>query len=396
MSKYSFIEDAFIDFSSYILVNHYLVDSKDIAAINNFYIKLSNNDALTEAQARYVVRLLTKYQTTIAQSGLDYNKILKSPRWKHEFRVLDLTKRVFVTQEKEKSPSVCLKFPYAFKSTFEKEFLGRFSKKIYYEWDHDQKINRVNLYDINIILLHDFCIDHGFEIDDSFLSAVSQVEEIWQNQSKIIPHSVIENGKVYLKNISEDAKIYWDQHVTGDRYRDMFLAKTMGLDLQIPPSTDPIEIIASSIHNNFWINDFRKFFDIYKKLGENIAVILDSSDNTLLWLREFVNFADEMHVPRSDIKICFREDKGENENFNEWVRNNGLGGKIDSGKIFIFRSKPAKWLFNEDKNVKIIVTNGLFPPMNLGTQRWIESKPCVIHLGTIKASQTKDIKIVQL
>lgn len=396
MSKYSFIEDAYIDFSNLILTNHYLIDPRDVAAINNFYIKLSNNDVLTEAQSKYIIRLMSKYRSSAEQFGLDYEEILKNPKWKKEFRILDLTKRIFVSESPEKTPLVCLKFPYAFKSIFEKEFLGKFSKKISYNWDHDQKINVINLYEINLVLLQDFCVRHQFEIDDSFLEAVSQVEEIWQHQADIVPCSVIENGKIVLKNVSQDAQDYWTKSTCGDYYQDLFLAKTMGLNLKTSTATEPIEIMASCGLSTFWINDFKKFFDIYKKLNERIAVILDSSDDTIPWLEEFIQSADNAGVSRSEIKICFRENKEDTSGFNNWIRDNNLGGKIDTGKIFIFRTKPAKWLLSEDKNVKIVVTNGLFPSMNLSTQKWILSRPCVIYLGTIKASQTKDVKIVQL
>lgn len=396
MPEYSFIEDAYIDFSNMILVNYDSIDSRDLAAINNFFIKLSNDDSLTEAQARYVLRLMSKYQSSMKKLGVDYSEILKAPRWKNDFRILDLTKRVFVIQSQEKLPIVCLKFPFAFRSTFEREFLFKLPNKIYCEWDHNQKINIIQLYDINLIVLNDFCLTYQFEIDDSFLQAMAQVEEIWENQSTIIPHSVIDNGKVLLKNITNDALQYWSEHSTGDYYKDLFLAKTMGMNLRIETIKDPIESIATSETSNFWMNDFKKFFDLYKKLDEKIAVILDSSKDTMSWLEEFVASADEMHVPRSEIKICFREDKGSNDRFNDWIKDNELGGKITSGKIFIFRNKPAKWMFGGDNNVKIAVTNELFPSMNLTTKKWLQSRPCTIHLGTIKASQIKGIEIVQL
>ena len=397
MSEKPFIEDTYLQFSQIILTNHFLIDSGDIGAINSFYIKLSNNESLTAAQGKYILKLLKKYQYTLKKAGLDYIDDLKNPRWKKEFRILDLGKRIHIETAHEKNPEVCLKFPFAFKTTFENEFLGKNAKKIRYHWDHDNRVNKVSLYDINLIALHDFCLRHEFEIDESVFSALSQIEEIWNQQYSIIPYCLVENEKVILKNANEDTQAFWNDTCTGDVSKDMFLAKTMGFTLRSNTiSDDVLTKMISHETNHFWINEFQRFFDFYKKVDQRVAVILDSDKDSIAWLENFIRLADESLVPRADIKVCFREDKDSKNNFNQWVRDNDLGGKIDSGKIFIFRSKPAKWLFTEEKDVKIVVTNGLFPSMNITTQRWISSRPCVIFLGSIKASQTKDTEIVQL
>jgi hypothetical protein len=128
-------------------------------------------------------------------------------------------------------------------------------------------------------------------------------------------------------------------------------------------------------------------------------VILDNSDDYIDWLDNFVTAADLNQVPRSEIKVCFREDKTETSQrglLNEWIRKNQVGGKIDSGKIFIFRSRPAKWLFSEKIDVKLVATNSLFPSANHLTQQWMLSKSCLIYLGNIRPSQIKERKIVQL
>lgn len=397
MSEISFTEDVFLEFAQAALLNSYSIDSRDIGAINNFYIKIAGGDALTEAQAKYIIKLLKKYYLTAKIMGISYGDVVDNPRWKKEFRVLDLSKKIFVSEDDDKNAVVCLKFPYVFKALFEKEFLGKFPKKIRYHWDHEKRINIINLYDVNLILLHDFCKLHLFEIDDSFLEVVAAIEEVWEKQYDVIPHSTITDGEIVLVNAAEDALAYWNEHKTDNYFKNMFMAKLMDFPLRLSTKPDnAIEAISSSVHNNFWINDFRRFFDFYKKVDERVAILLDNSSDTLKWLEEFVHSADEMHIPRSDIKICFREDKGSNTNFNSWVKENNLGGKVDTGRIFIFRSKPAKWLLSEEKNVNIVVTNGLFPSMNITTQHWMNSRPCVIYLGSIKASQTKDKEIVQV
>lgn len=398
MSKNSFVEDIYILFASKILGNFFLVDSRDISVINDFYAKIANNENLTEAQGRYVIKLLKKYQLTLKNAGLDYVEALRNATWKNEFRILDLGKRIYIESDDGKNIQVCLKFPFSFRSTFDNEFLGKNSQNVSLKWDHNKRISRLNLYDINLISLYEFCQSYGFEIDDSFLQIMAQVEEIWDRQYEIMPYCIEKDQEILLVNAADDATAYWEQNKTSDLDKDLFLAKRMGFQLRNDSAkTGFLHKISETDTNHFWINDFSKFFSIYKKLDEKIVVILDSSNETLNWLEDFVKEADASFVPRSEIKICFREDTTlDNNNFNAWVKENKLGGKVDTGKIFIFRSKPAKWLFNNEISVNIVVTNNLFPPMNLTTQKWIASMPCVIFLGSILASQTKDKKIVQL
>jgi hypothetical protein len=53
-------------------------------------------------------------------------------------------------------------------------------------------------------------------------------------------------------------------------------------------------------------------------------------------------------------------------------------------------------LFSRDHDVKIILTNSLFPIPSSIAQDWMQSHPCVIHIGDQKASRMRDKNIVEL
>jgi hypothetical protein len=103
-----------------------------------------------------------------------------------------------------------------------------------------------------------------------------------------------------------------------------------------------------------------------------------------------------VNFPKSDIKVCFRLNKDQNNGFNEWVKTNGLGGTVEQGKLLIFDHKPAKWLFRQEEDVKLLVTNNLYPHTQYLTRDWINSHPCVIYLGDIRPTLFKDQSIVEL
>jgi hypothetical protein len=123
---------------------------------------------------------------------------------------------------------------------------------------------------------------------------------------------------------------------------------------------------------------------------------LDRTADALSWLQQFVADADLHNISRDDIKVCFRENKDSKSGLNDWIRLAGVGGKVESGKILIFESKPAKWLFKDVNDVKMLVTNNLYPPSYSMTRDFFNSHPCVIYLGDIKPSEQKGQKIVEL
>jgi hypothetical protein len=89
-------------------------------------------------------------------------------------------------------------------------------------------------------------------------------------------------------------------------------------------------------------------------------------------------------------------DKNEDKGFNQWVKDNQIGGSVEGGKLFIFQNKPAKWLFTNDIDVKIILTNSLYPVPSVTTQTWMDTHTCVCFVGDVKASHFKEKNIVEL
>jgi hypothetical protein len=170
----------------------------------------------------------------------------------------------------------------------------------------------------------------------------------------------------------------------------MLLAKEMCFPLKISKKPEKIvEKIASNKNNIFWIDTNEKFFDLYKQVDEKICIVLDRASYKDKWLETFVEDSEKCGVSRSDIRVCFRDNKDQDRGLNQWIKDNDLGGPVEGGKIFIFEHKPAKWLFKDNIDVKIIVTNNLYISSNTFINEWMTSHPCVVYLGEIKPTLTK-------
>lgn len=399
MLRSHYIEDIFLDFYVLVSMNLVQVQWHDSTPVDSFANTLTSGGTLTKAQSLYVLRLLAKYKGKAKDAGLDYEMHLDNPVWKKNFRVIDMSKRIHVEENPAGYAQVCIKFPFELKKTFDMEFnelLGKSSTKM---WDADRKLRIIPLNEINIVALHNFANAHGFELDQTFEEVLSGVEEVWDQQDKILPYAEVVNGAVVLNNAIEDAQAFWEQTKTGSLGQDLLTAKSMGYPVRLNyvPVTS-VEKIAASVESMFWIKDNKTFFDIYKELKTgSVCFVLDRTSNIHDWVRDFVLESTTEGIARSDIKVCFREsDMSKNSRFNEWVKEQGLGGTVDTGRIFLFENKPPKWLFTKNVDVKMIVTNNLYPNTNTLTQQWIEHHPCVLHIGDIKPSQKRNLKIVGL
>lgn len=390
-----FAEDVFVEFYNLISQLKISVQGQDFSPIASFHEKIINGNELTKNQANFLIKLLEKYKTVSATAGFDYRLQLQDLKWRRGFRVLDLSKKIYI-ELRENKLEICLKFPYQLKKEFEDDIDHRESLHSQSFWDHETKVRRLNFYRYNLISLYEFALKHNFEIDDTFMNALADVEEIWQNSDDIIPHSEITIYGVSLKNASEATQQWWSTYRNCDPLKDLLLAKSMGFLYQGKP-VNLVEKIASSPENTFWIKDYRDFFALTKLFSGKICILLDRTTvYTLPWLQNFVAEADNNEVSREEIKVCFRNTKELDNGLNEWIQAAGVGGRVETGKILIFESKPAKWLFKSDIDVTMLVTNNIFPPTSSITKDWLRSHPCVIYLGDMKPTETKGQKIVEL
>jgi hypothetical protein len=395
MLKSVFAEDVFSSFTDLVTAGIISVQAQDHAPIISFYTRIYNNEPLTKNQANYILKILEKYKYLSAIAGLDYQHSLATLQWQRPFRILDLSKSMYVERSITGQIEVCLKFPFQLKTEFDAEInsgslLSKSSK-----WDPEEKVRRLNIYDFNLISLYEFANKHNFEIDESFMSVLADVEEIWQNSDDVVPYCEVTDHGVELKNASLDAEEWWQQHRTETVENDLLLAKSMGFPLRKIP-VNSVEKIATSQENAFWVKDKDQFFSIYKQVSGRICVMLDRTSNTLQWLQTFVAEADKHAVSRDEIKVCFRDSKDSVTGLNEWIKLAGVGGKVETGRILIFESKPAKWLFKDSQDVTMLVTNNLYPPTNNMAKEWFQSHPCVIYLGDIRPSEQRGQKIVEL
>jgi hypothetical protein len=393
MLSSDFVEDTFIKFYDLVMLDEVPLQAQDLSAASSFYSVILQGKELTQNQANFILKLLAKYRVLMLKSSFDYQHVLDNPQWKTPFRILDLSKKIFVEKESNGSIWVCVKFPYQLKREFDDEFEDK--QHLMSSWDPERKLRQLSVYDANLVQLYEFALKHNFEIDDTFMIALAEVEEIWQNQEEVLPFSSVVSNWVVLGNSSTETDDWFKTHSSGLIDNDLLLAKSMGYLYSSKPRT-MIEKIAASDSNSFWIKNNADFLSLCNSITGRVCIVLDRTSNTLDWLTQFINDADAAGIDRNEIKVCFRDSKEQNTGINEWIKANGVGGKVETGRILIFEFKPAKWLFKEQESVKLLVSNNLYPSTNQLTKDWVGSHPCVIYLGDIKPSEQRGQNIVEL
>lgn len=389
-------EEIFLVFYDLVDIGKISVQHQDWSPIQSFYTKIQSNDQLTKNQANYIEKLLEKYKNVSATVGFDYRQSLPNLKWKQQFRILDLSKKIYVEKRSDGKIEICLKFPYQLKKEFDEEINVNISNsgKISH-WDQEEKVRRLNLYEFNLLSIYDFVKKHNFEIDETFMSVLADVEEIWQNHEDLIPRSHVIDEQIQLINAIPNSLEYFEKHRSGNLMSDAFLAKSMGYPI-VSTSNNVLDRIVSSSENSFWIKENNTFFEIYKEINGKACIVLDRTLDVLSWLKKFVADANSNGILREDIKVCFRESKESKLGINEWIKLARVGGSVESGRILIFESKPAKWLFKNSEDVKILVTNNIYPPTNNLTKDWVSGHPCVIYLSETKPTEHRGRKIVEL
>ena len=398
MPAMNYIEDIFLELTSYVFTGKLSYQDQDFNPIMSFHDAITMGKLLTKKQSIFMLKILQKYKNQFETlRGIDITAHLETPNWKNEFRDIDYSKKVSVSIDDDQIIWLNVKFPFALKDSFVKEFSENGKSKA--TWSPEERAQKVKLYDINVVRLYDFCTKNNFDFDQDFLDLVESVEDIWSEENDIAPHSVVEDKKVFLKNASETAQEYFDNHKNNDLTNDLFLAKSMGFPVVNFHENSIRQTMASTTDTKFWIKTIDTLTDVLEKTDQwPVVIFLDRTSDISEWTSSFVESLKTRNLPQDMVRVCFRfkNDDIHGKEFNTWVKENNLGGEVSTGKIFICQHKPPKWMLKDDFRPKIMISNTLYPHTSTTTNSMLNSHHTIFYVGNIRPSLRKDTSIVEL
>ena len=392
-----YTEDIFLEFYYLIDRNIISVEHRDVEPIESFYSTINSGKQLTRSQSNFIIRILSKYIHNIEDKIDGVTETINNPRWKNLFREIDNTRSLSLHVDENHITYLLVKFPFAFKDTYAKEFTG--GSRNLSVWDVNLKVQKIKLLDVNLVSFVDLARKYKFEIDSTVVDAVDTVEEYWNDQLDYIPYCVVEDQKVKLKNATESSINYFEKDKTGNIDQDLFLAKTLGYTAHNREPITFIDRIVTSDENKFWIKTTESLLTILKNINKwPVVIVLDRATDTIDWCSQFIDTLTETGNQDIKTKICFRYPNNETRGsaFNQWIKDSGFGADMKEGQIFICNHKLPKWMLKDEFDVKIIVSNGIFPSTNTTTESLMDSHHTVFFLGDIKPSEKRKKKIVEL
>ncbi len=388
----SYTDQLFLAFSSLVVTKSIALQAEDHSPVANFHSLLSKNQALTQSQSQFILRLLTKYRPAIEKHHLDTG-LIDTPQWSQPFRVIDHTKKIYV-EKNENGIFICVKQPFSLKDAFEKHCVKENADWKDSAWNAEEKTRKYTLKAVNPILVKDFADQKKYEMDQDFLDLVENIEQIYEDQEQYVPYSKIIENQVDLFNYTESARTYFDEHKSGSLSDDLLLAKSLGYTCEETDQTT-VRKICSTQTNFFWMKSLQQFVDICFSIKGQTVVLL-TKEKSKSWINSLLKTVETRGYEKTKVKIGFRAHSNEDADFNDWIRNEGLGGDLAAGKILIFKDKVPKWLIEKDIDVTIVASAGPFLPSSAMSQTWVNQQSCVIFLGDIKPSPSRGQKIVEL
>jgi hypothetical protein len=392
-----YTEDIFLEFYYLVDRNIISVEHRDAEPIESFYSTINSGKQLTRSQSNFIIRILSKYIHNIEDKIEGVKETIENPKWKNSFREIDNTRSLSLHVDENHVKYLLVKFPFAFKDTYAKEFTG--GSRNLSVWDVELKVQKIKLLDVNLVSFVDLARKYKFEIDSTVIDAVDTVEEFWNDQLDYIPYCVVEDQAVNLKNATESSIDYFEKHKTGNIDQDLFLAKTLGYTAYNREPITFIDRIVTSDENKFWIKTTESLLTILKNINKwPVVIVLDRATDTIDWCSQFIDTLTETGNQDIKTKICFRYPNTETRGsaFNQWIKDSGFGADMKEGQVFICNHKLPKWMLKDEFDVNILVSNGIYPSTNTTTESLIDSHHTVFFLGDIKPSEKRKKKIVEL
>ena len=228
--------------------------------------------------------------------------------------------------------------------------------------------------------------EKGFIIDPEILLWYEEINNIIQHPIEYVPSATIEDGQIKLVNCNKQAEEYFNNHKTGRKAEDLFLAKTMNLFFPGNLIEDIINnvttcsmsknLLAHSSHN-VSVTDYSKEDTaamINNLRSYPVLMLIDEKENIL---EDWVDAFNAAGINNSKMSVLFRSDK--DIAFNDYVKNNGLNNLVDDDtKVVFVKQKMPKILYKIEFTPKIIISSSTFYAHFTG-QKMVDSHPLVLY-----------------
>lgn len=343
------------------------IDPKERNLISSLAKQVHKSIPLTDRQLELSLKKIDKYRDGLTKNSVDVDHLLLIKPLRMPLREIDRSQSVTLehTQGSNK-PRIVVK--YVFSKKFAVEW-GEIEQELIGVQSEFKGYKHISYNEKNIFHLVTKLTPLDFAIDPEILEIYEKIVEIMDTPEKIIPYICVEDQKILAVNTSKTCHDFLSEkfpRVTDENFINFIsTAKNCGIFLKSPE-------IAKKIHN-FSVSDLTKHILLEKSTRFRISpdlhdlssmissinemtqwpllVVVDENNQVFNQVRTIISELSKF-VELKEMNVFFRlkNEQPTDQQFNQFVRDNGLNNYIDSNTkvVFITKTRIPKPLLKSD------------------------------------------------
>lgn len=343
------------------------VDTNERNLLQSLAKQVHKGIPLTDRQLNLSLNKIDKYREGLEKNSVDVDEILTNKPLRMPLREIDRTQSVYFEKSAQGTkPRIVVK--YVFSKKFAAEW-GNLEENLIGVTSETKGFKHISYNEKNIFHLVSTLAPMDFIIDQEIREIYEKVVKIMENPEKFAPYIGLQKGKVVIENANSTCNEFLSEKfftVNDSNFlKFVALAKNCGISLKSPEIIKKIQDAPSEkLTKNVLLENATKF----RINPENYSVsdVLTTIDSLGQWPVLFV--LDENSQIFSQVKaliatlsgfteldkvtVFFRlkNEQPENQQFNQFIKDNGLNNYIDSTTkaVFITKNRIPKPLLKAD------------------------------------------------
>jgi hypothetical protein len=326
---------------------------------------------LTDRQLSLSLKKIEKYRDGLEKNNVDVDNVLNIKLLRMPLREIDRLQSVYLEEKYDgHRPRIVVKYVFSKKfaaewSMLEENLIGVQSEV--------KGFKHILYNEKNIFFLVSTLSALEFVIDQKIQEIYENIVKIMENPEKIIPYVNCQQGQIKVENISTTCEKYLNEKfplISENNFLD-FLAttKNCGISLKSPEIVKKIHnFAASDLSKNILLEKSTKFrvnpsthtlenlFTVVDELNQwPVLVVVDENSQVFGLVRSTIStLTSKVDLDKINVFFRLKNEQPENQQFNQFVRDNGLNNYIDekTKAVFITKNRIPKPLFKANWSPK--------------------------------------------
>lgn len=352
---------------------------RDLAFMESLRSQIVMFQNLTEKQGQAALKIIKKYQKRLSEATKEnISDFVDNPVFKFPFRKQQSVKKISIIKNKDEfhtkfSTSKLIKMEFPYNEKYIELIRSEKNKNPsnVSTYSNEEHAWIFNLNEKSVVFLKKFCRNEGFDADEEFKEYMIQCDEIIDKYiDDYVPMLSIENGKPVYKNVEKTVPSL----ETTDILSALFEARRRGIavwDEEIShflnnhPNAFTKAFLESPLENNFYINSTTVDLELLNEIVLNLmpCIFVIPGGNEIAKFTTAYNFLKKNGITDNNISVLFRLPNTGGQNFNEFVKSQGLNNPVDKNTKVVFVSgKMPKPLMKSDIYFNSIINMGFDNP----------------------------------